>query len=314
MLAVSLLVGGAAASHVLQAVPLMASNGSEASSFSCSEPSAIQGGSFEGFVLSDVIDGRCATVIRPSDKSNLPIILCYHGQVASEEFDDSCARLKDDEGNTFGDLAMSKGFALVLMQMRGTFWGVGGTWMTVSTGTNCSNAASGDELGYATGILDMIKGSYSGLVTSHVYTMGFSSGSIPSTYAGVCLHTSTSYGVSAWATHSTGVFEDTLGSKPGGHGGTPSSPAYMPIYPSTKIGGLKGCFYDGTADTGMMFDLSMYNSTLLLYDLWTGAGNEGEKHIKQGAGHVDVVSLPAMLECLDNGEGNLPSRVTSHRL
>merc|ERR1719401_3280701 len=103
---------------------------------------------------------------------------------------------------------MSKGFALVLMQMSNGFWGVGGTWMTAATGMQCSDDASAYEYSYAIQILDKIKENYIGIDTGHVYVMGFSSGSIPATYIAMCLRTSTSYYVPAWTTHGSGLFED----------------------------------------------------------------------------------------------------------
>merc|ERR1711988_1702475 len=97
-----------------------------------------------------------------------------------------------------GDLAMDEGFALVLMQMAGGFWGVGSTWMNTTTGQVCSDDASSmngvGEYSYAVGIMDALT-SHSNIEADTAYPIGFSSGSICTSYTAMCLRTSTNYKV-----------------------------------------------------------------------------------------------------------------------
>merc|ERR1719189_2998764 len=124
--------------------------------------------------------------------------------------------------------------------------------------------------------------------TSRIFTSGCSLGSAFSQFAGVCLKKA-GFGVSAFATHSTGlkVKGDGLNWPRCWHNSRyqwSECPTckYFPQRPQSwsgrghRSGPLKACIFDNYGDG------DFYKSSQVLADTWTSLGNKAETHFADG--------------------------------
>lgn len=254
---------------------------------------------------------RCYSLITPpSTRGKLPVLFYFHGSGGNAAF---CGHIKDTvDGNTLETLATKYQFALVCGEaLQGDH---GGQWdlpdiVTNTTGNRCDKTDSIDTT-YMANVLKSLN-EYGRYDMSRVYTSGCSMGSAFSEWSGICMWsdwfkstTFSSYAISAFATHSTGlkIKGDGLNfpsSPDGSRWGECDGCEFWPVMPIDTNKKLKACLHDNDGDMS-----SFLGSTKQMDDKWTSAGNIAEMHIGTG-GHCQINSFNEIVTCLDDNTGNL---------
>jgi len=252
---------------------------------------------------------RCYSLITPpSNRGKLPVLFFFHGSGGSAAW---CGHTKDVNNTVdMESLADKYQFALVCGEaIQGDH---GGQWdlpekVTDDTGNRCDKTDTPDVV-YMQNVLQQLSetGRYD---MEHVYTSGCSMGSAFSEWSAVCMYDNwfnsmRGYGISAFATHSTGlkIKGDGLHFPPGPSGtpwGECDGCKYWPIKPINTGKKLKACLNDNTGDME-----SFVGSTKQMFTEWTNAGNVAEQHWGVG-GHCQINSWMDIVECLDDNTGHL---------
>lgn len=262
-------------------------------------------------------DDRCFSLVKPDEASTngLPILFWFHGSGGNAH--DCGAQSGRDDGIRMYDLAIKNGFALVcgeaLQSEHKGQWDI--PEVIDDTNNFCDPNVSTDVV-YIQNVIRSLE-EIGGFDTSRIFTSGCSLGSAFSQFAGVCLK-KVGFGVSAFATHSTGLKTKGDGLR-WPHCWHDSSYEwsecpeckYFPQRPEawTDKLGLKACIFDNTGDG------DFYTSSQTLASTWQSLGNKAETHFLSGK-HCQIHSYSDIVTCLDDGTGRLLSkkRIKANRL
>mmetsp|Transcript_31135 Transcript_31135/g.70967 ORF Transcript_31135/g.70967 Transcript_31135/m.70967 type:complete len:304 (+) Transcript_31135:59-970(+) len=262
--------------------------------------------------FSDGRNDRCYSVVTPADAPRpMPVVFWFHGAKGNAK---DCG--VSGPGSEMGALAVKYGFALVCGEGVQGIFGPGGQWdipniITDTTGTPCKPEDS-TEIVYFNEILKSLSAHPEHYDVNRLYFSGCSMGAGMSQYLGVCTKKSAPSAVSAFATHSTGlkIKNDGLMWRPDNH-----QPQYFwsecprcKYYPQKVVKyddpvGLKACVFDNKQDPDDK-DPFFYKSSVQLAEAWEAVGNRVETHWGQG-GHCEFESFDAVVQCLDDGTGEL---------
>jgi len=278
--------------------------------------------------VSDGTNTRCFSEIIPQTATlPMPVLFWFHGQGGNGghcgDFGDSDFSMK------LGDYAHKYGFALICGEGLQDVYGRGGSWavpeiQTNVTGTKCdaSEAVEGFnsnvDIIYMQNVLKNLIGRSDTFDMKRIYTAGCSMGSAFSEFISTCLHQwanendprkeYTQIGISGFATHSTGlkIKGDGFNFPPANNKsvswGECDGCQYFPVVPSRQPG-LKACLNDNTGDPSTRNPF-FYKSTVQMAEKWKGLGNRAETFYNSG-GHCQIHSFWDVVNCLDDGTGNL---------
>lgn len=254
-------------------------------------------------------DDRCFSLIKPDKvpRNGLPILFWFHGSGGNAKYCGSQAG--GDDGIRMYDLAINGKYALVcgeaLQSSHKGEWDI--PEVINSTNNFCDPTVSIDVV-YLTNVVRALS-EMGGFDTSRIFTSGCSLGSAFSQFAATCLKKD-GFGVSAMATHSTGLKTkgDGLRFPRCWHNSRYSwsecpECEYFPQRPEawTDKLGLKACIFDNTGDG------DFYKSSVTLASVWQELGNRAETHFAGGR-HCQIHSYSDIVTCLDDGTGRLLSK------
>jgi len=251
--------------------------------------------------LSDGTYDRCIAAIIPESSEPLPVLFWFHGSGGAGRF---CGGVRDDKGNTLGDLARQHGFALVCGEALQNIYGNGGIWtipqvQTDETGPACGEDDSIDAI-YMKNVVKVLE-EQPMIDTTRLYPFGCSLGSGFSSWTAVCMNEWYDDGrVTAFGTHSTGLKIKGDGNHfppdpyTGDSWGECPTCQYFPTVPIKT--GQKACLVDNTEDPSPN-NPYFYRSTEQMNDKWKEVGNPAEMFLHSG-GHCQFKDHMETINCL----------------
>jgi hypothetical protein len=274
------------------------------------EPGAVR------YNTTDGVRDRCFLVILPEgvpqESYPLPVLMVHHGMGGDSS---DCDGLADNSGVRWVDLARRYGFILLCPESTQYNTGTttvkpGGLWtipfsQNSSTGTRCEDDDSVD-MPYFRNVLTQMKQCPDIFDLRKLTFHGCSAGSTAALYHAMCFSKWIG-SVPAFATHSTGMKLpgdgiDLPAAVVGNDYDDCETCEFYPVVPPINSD-IKACVYDSTEDPNSQNPF-YYESSQQLAAQFTLYGNRVETSYAPG-GHCNVVSNKAIMECLDDGVGNL---------
>jgi hypothetical protein len=284
---------------------------------------------YPGATAYNVTDGirvRCFLTILPQtipqSEYPLPVMMLFHGKNGRAN---ECLDIADLNGITMVQLANDYGFIIICMDstkynLTSDATGLsrpGGLWdipfaQNDTMGPMCGDSDSMD-IPYMHNVFGRISECPEIYDTSRITMYGCSAGASATYYAATCMHENYPGHTVAFTTHSTGlkIQGDGIGMPEPIPGMGFEECATCQYYPAVPIPApdLKACVFDNEEDPNEG-EAYYYESSLQLAEYWEKFGNPTESNWGHG-GHCEVNDFLAIIECLDDGVGNIKTRERS---